>query len=83
MDANTAVTLTNDVRDDMVRRKVTCPFFGSAVHQAFLDVRGDANNPLASIEDVRRWATAEAAILAGQGISRAKTQRFLVTARRY
>jgi len=54
MDANIAVTLTNDVRDDMVRRKVTCPFLGSAVHQAFLAVRGDANNPLASIEDVRR-----------------------------
>jgi len=54
MDANAAVTLTDDVRDDMVRRKVTCPFLGSAVHQSFLAVRGDASNPLASIEDVRR-----------------------------
>jgi hypothetical protein len=54
MDANTTVTLTDDVRDALVRRKVTCPFLGSAVHQSFLAVRGDANNPLASIEDVRR-----------------------------
>src|SRR5262245_28481603 len=38
----------------MVRTKVTCPFLGSAVHQNLLAARGDANNPLASIEDVRR-----------------------------
>jgi hypothetical protein len=37
-----------------VHKKVTCPFLGSAVHQKFLAVRGDADNPLASIEDVRR-----------------------------
>ena len=45
MDFNTAVTLTDDVRDDMVRRKVTCPFLGSAVHQKFLALRGNADNP--------------------------------------
>jgi len=54
MDLNTALTLADDVRDDMVRRKVTCPFLGSAVHQTFLALRGNADNPLASIEDVRR-----------------------------
>src|SRR5215831_16897614 len=54
MDPNTALTLADDVRDDMVRRKVTCPFLGSAVHQTFLALHGNADNPLASIEDVRR-----------------------------
>jgi hypothetical protein len=54
MDPNTALTLTDDVTADLVRKKVTCPFLGSAVHQKFLAVRGDADNPLASIEDVRR-----------------------------
>src|SRR6476620_12141954 len=54
MDPNTALTLTDEVSDQMVRKKVTCPFLGSAVHQKFLAVRGDADNPLASIEDVRR-----------------------------
>ena len=54
MDPNTALTLADDVRDDMVRRKVTCPFLGSAVHQTFLALRGNADNPLASIEDGRR-----------------------------
>ena len=37
-----------------MHKKVACPFLGSAVHQKFLAVRGDAANPLASIEDVRR-----------------------------
>ncbi|HET7493399.1 MAG TPA: hypothetical protein VFK01_16130, partial [Bradyrhizobium sp.] len=54
MDPNTALTLTDQVSDQMVRKKVTCPFLGGAVHQKFLAVRGDADNPLASIEDVRR-----------------------------
>src|SRR6185369_7244238 len=54
MDPNTALTLTDQVSDQMVRKKVTCPFLGSAVHQKFLAVRGDADNPLAIIEDVRR-----------------------------
>ena len=54
MEPNAALTLTDEVRDHMVREKVTCPFLGSAVHQKFLAIRGDAGNPLASIEDVRR-----------------------------
>jgi hypothetical protein len=54
MDPNTALTLTDQVSDQMVRKKVTCPFLGGAVRQKFLAVRGDADNPLASIEDVRR-----------------------------
>ena len=54
MDPNSALTLTDEVRDQMVRTKITCPFLGSAVHQNFLTVRGDSNNPLASTEDVRR-----------------------------
>jgi hypothetical protein len=54
MDLNTALTLTDEVRDHMVRTKITCPFLGSAVHQNLLAVQGDASNPLASIEDVRR-----------------------------
>jgi hypothetical protein len=41
MDSNTALTLTDDVTADLVRKKVTCPFLGSAVHQKFLAVRGE------------------------------------------
>jgi hypothetical protein len=44
MDPNTALTLTDQVSDQMVRKKVTCPFLGGAVHQKFLAVRGDADN---------------------------------------
>src|SRR5262245_61333565 len=54
MDANATLTITDEATDRLVRTKVTCPFLGSAVHQKFLAVRGDADNPLASIEDVRR-----------------------------
>ena len=54
MDPNSALTFTDKVRDQMVCTKITCPFLGSAVHQNFLTVRGDSNNPLASTEDVRR-----------------------------
>ena len=61
IDPNTALTRTDDVTADLVRRKVTCPFLGSAVHQKFLAVRGDAENTLASIEDVRRLGNGGAA----------------------
>ena len=54
VDPNAALTPTDEVTDHMVRTKITCPFLGSVVHQKFLAVRGDADNPLASIEDVRR-----------------------------
>jgi hypothetical protein len=37
----------------MVRSKTTCPFLGPAVATQQLAVRGDADNPLASIEDIR------------------------------
>jgi hypothetical protein len=50
----TALALDDDARDQMVETKITCPFLGSAVHQDVLAVRGDAGNPLASIEDVRQ-----------------------------
>ena len=61
MDPNSVLTLTDQVSDQLVRRKVTCPFLGSAVHQKFLAVRGDAENTLASIEDVRRLGNGGAA----------------------
>jgi hypothetical protein len=48
------VTLNAQARDRMVETKVTCPFLASAVIQELLNIRGTADNPLASIEDVRR-----------------------------
>lgn len=42
------------VRELLVETKVTCPFLGSLVRRELLRVRGAADNPLASIEDVRR-----------------------------
>jgi hypothetical protein len=42
-----------EVRDEIVTKKVTCPFLGSAVHQELLCIRGDAVNRLAKIEDIR------------------------------
>ena len=48
------VTLDTQARERMVRTKVTCPFLAGAVSEEFLSVRGTADNPLASIEDVRR-----------------------------
>lgn len=39
---------------EIVEKKVTCPFVGPAVATRKLRVRNDADNPLASIEDVRR-----------------------------
>jgi len=54
MDPHATLNVMDEATDQIVRTKVTCPFLGSAVHQKFLAVRGDADNPLASIEDVRR-----------------------------
>jgi len=48
------VVLSDDERASLVERKATCPFIGSAVAQGRLPVLNDAQNPLASIEDVRR-----------------------------
>jgi len=53
-DPNKPVTLGGDEKALLVEKKATCPFVGSAVAQGKLAVRNDANNPLASIEDVRR-----------------------------
>ena len=50
---NQIVALSDTERASVVERKVTCPFVGSAVAQGDLAVRNEANNPLASIEDVR------------------------------
>ena len=48
------VELSGDEKDLLVKRKATCPFLGSAVAQGDLAVRNEAQNPLASIEDLRR-----------------------------
>jgi hypothetical protein len=42
-----------EVRDQIAKTKVTCPFLGSVVHQELLRIRGDSINRLADIEDVR------------------------------
>lgn len=52
--ANNEVVIDDQVRDQLVETKVTCPFVGTAVATKNLAVRNNANNPLASIEDVRR-----------------------------
>ncbi len=52
--ANNEVVLDDQARDRLVETKVTCPFVGTAVAMKNLAVRNDADNPLASIEDVRR-----------------------------
>lgn len=43
----------DEIRNDLIRCKVTCPFLGSAVNEGFLAIEGDAGNPLAKIDDVR------------------------------
>jgi hypothetical protein len=48
------VELSDDERALLVEKKATCPFIGSVVAQRLLPVRHDAQDPLASIEDVRR-----------------------------
>ena len=52
-DPNQSVTLTDSARALLVEKKATCPFVGSAVAQGRLAVRNDAENPLASIEEIR------------------------------
>jgi hypothetical protein len=48
------VELSSDERASLVEKKAACPFIGSAVAQRLLPVRNEAQNPLASIDDVRR-----------------------------
>lgn len=50
--AEMTVTMTAAQRDAVVQKKATCPFLGAAVATNALPVRNDANNPLASIDDV-------------------------------
>ena len=45
--------LSSDEKTLLVETKATCPFIGSVVAQGKLPVRNDAQDPLASIEDVR------------------------------
>ena len=52
--AEAPVPLTPATRDALVQKKATCPFLGAAVATNALPVRNDANNPLASIDDVER-----------------------------
>ena len=47
------VELSDEARLELIRSKATCPFIGSAIAAGILPVRNNAENPLASIEDVR------------------------------
>lgn len=51
--AYAAVALPDDARENLVATKATCPFIGSAVAQGVLAVRNIAEQPLASIEELR------------------------------
>jgi hypothetical protein len=53
-DNDKVVQLTDGEKAFIVEKKATCPFIGAAVAQGDLQVRHDAKNPLAAIEDVRR-----------------------------
>jgi hypothetical protein len=53
-DSDKVVELDNNEQALIVERKAACPFIGSAVAEGQLPVRNSANDPLASIEDVRR-----------------------------
>ena len=53
-DPNKLIELSDDEKALLVERKATCPFIASAVTQGDLPVRNRANDPLASIDDVRR-----------------------------
>lgn len=48
------VELSDDERALVVERKATCPFIGAAILEGHLLVRNGAQDPLASVEDVRR-----------------------------
>ncbi len=55
---NNVVELSDDEKNQLVEKKATCPFIGSAVAQGKLPVRNDAKDPLASIEDIRTLGNA-------------------------
>jgi len=48
------ITLSQNEREELVDKKATCPFIGTAVMAKELPVRNNAHQPLASIEDVVR-----------------------------
>jgi hypothetical protein len=48
-----AIELDHTQSSQLIERKVTCPFVGSAVAEGRLLVRNTLDNPLASIEDLR------------------------------
>jgi len=52
--ANEVAQLSDQSRGQIVQEKATCPFLGTAIATGNLAVRNDANNPVASIEDVRQ-----------------------------
>src|SRR5215469_8396416 len=54
IDASSVLQLSAMLRGEIVEKKATCPFVGTAVATCNLPVRNEATNPLASIEDVRR-----------------------------
>ena len=53
-DSDKPVVLSDDEKALLVERKATCPFLGSAIAQDMLPIRNDAQDPLASLEDLRR-----------------------------
>jgi len=53
-DFEAQVEMSAEAKLELSRTKATCPFIGSAVVEGILPVRNDAENPLASIDDVRR-----------------------------
>ena len=55
-DPNTAVALNDNEKEQLVEKMITCPFVSSAVAEGRLTVRNRADDPLASIEDVRDLA---------------------------
>ena len=47
------LVLDDQVRQNLIETKATCPFIGSAIAQGTLAVRNSTTRPLAGIEDVR------------------------------
>jgi hypothetical protein len=54
IDPSEVVALSGSETASLVEKKATCPFIGSVVAQGKLAVRNAADDPLASIEDVRK-----------------------------
>lgn len=53
-DPNKSAELSDDEKALLVEKKATCPFIGGTIAQGKLPVRNNTNDPLASIEDVRK-----------------------------